>query len=307
MAVRRAMATTTPQPGPYTRCMGTPLEIVGSAPIRSWVDDDLAAFAERLTTAPWGGDGYDRLVIGDINASLRMWMRPDEYEAWQAGHRGGRIAATGAKAFVAHDGVRTAAVLPLEDQFSFLMFACHEMAETALDRRHEAEGHEFKEMTHTSLAHVLWTEYVVERTRRTIANELAWGYAEVENGFVVEQMQDIENDLPGLVQWAVEHNEPPQRIIQHWYEMARVYAMALGRADAASPTDQGQIQNFKELPLVIESIAGWEALDQSLRDAYDQPTERADALDQLVRNEGWVHLYEEMETFWNARYDTALG
>jgi hypothetical protein len=287
--------------------MAAPFEIIGSAPDQSWVDDDLVAFADGLKSAPWGGAGYDRLVIGDIGTSLRRWMQPEQYQKWRAGHAGGRIGATGAKAFVAHDGVRTAAVLPLEDRWSFLMFACHEMIETALDRRQDEEGHEFNEMTHTSLAHVLWTEYVVERTRRTIANELGWSYAEVENGFVVEQMQDIETELPDLIQWAVQHNEPPQRITQHWYEMARVYAMALGRADAGCPADESQVQRFKERPLVVESIAGWVALDQSLRDAYGRPTEKAEILDQLVRNEGWILLYEEMTKFWNARYDAALA
>ncbi len=287
--------------------MGVAFQVVGEVPDQAWLDDDLTAFAERLKTAPWSGDGYDRLVIGDINASLREWMQPAEYEEWQAGHAGGRIAATGAKAFIASDGLRTAAVLPLPERFSFLMFACHEMVEAALGRRHYAEGHQFKEQTHTSLAHVLWTEYAVERTRRMIANELGWGYAEVENGFVVEQMQDIENELPGLIQWAVQHNEPPQRLFQHWYEMARVYAMTLGRADAGSPQPQEEIRRFKEKPLVTESIAGWGALDQALRDAYDRPTEPADALDQLVRNEGWMPLYEAMTVFWNARYEKALS
>jgi hypothetical protein len=62
----------------------------------------------------------------------------------------------------------------------------------------------FEDQTHTGLAQVLWTEYVVERTRRAIANELAWGFADVENEFVVEQMQDIEREVPGLIRWAVQ-------------------------------------------------------------------------------------------------------
>lgn len=287
--------------------MGAPFEVVGEVPDQSWVDDDLVAFAERLKESPWGGDGYDRLVIGDITASLRDWMQPADYQQWQAGHLGGRIAATGAKAFIANDGLRTAAVLPLEDRLSFLMFACHEMVEAALGRRHDAEGHEFKEQTHTSLAHVLWTEYVVERSRRTIANDLGWGHAEVENGFVVEQMDDIEAELPNLIQWAVQHNEPPQRLFQLWYEMARVYAMTLGKADAGLAQAQEEVRRFKERPLVIESIAGWAELDQALRDTYDRSAEPVDELDQDVRNEGWIHLYEEMTSFWNARYEAALG
>lgn len=290
-----------------------PLEVVGDLPESAWLDD-VVAFAGRLKAAPWGGEGYERLVVADANKglradmsqSLRVWMKPSEYQEWQRGHESGRIGATGAKAFIAHDGLRTAAVLPLPDRWDFLMFACHEMVEAALDRRQEQEDHKFKEMTHTSLAHVLWTEYVVERTRRTIASELGWGYGEVENGYVVEQMRDIEAELPSLIQWAVEHNEPPQRIFQHWYEMARVYAMALGRADAGCPTDEDQLRRFRTLPLVLESMAGWNALDAALRAAYGRPGEEAAALDQLVRNDGWIPLYEKMTNFRNKRYDAAL-
>lgn len=295
--------------------MGASFAVVGQAHDQRWVDEDLAAFAERLATASWGGAGYERLVIGPVGAGLREcmdaslgeWMQPAAYQEWRDGHAGGRIGATGAKLFVAHDGLLTAAVAPLPNRLSFLMFACHEMVEAALDRRHETEGHEFKEMTHTGLAHVLWTEYVVERTRRTIATELGWGYADVENGFVVEQMRDIENELPQLISWAVQHDEPPQRIFQHWYEMARVYSMALGRADAGSPTEQEQVQRFRQQPLVMESPTGWDALDAALRSAFAQPAEQADALDQLVRDDGWEQLYDGMAALWNKRYEMALG
>jgi hypothetical protein len=287
--------------------MGVAFEVIGSALNQKWVEDDLVAFGEELKRSPWGGDGYDRLLIGDINSSLRDWMLPAEYREWQAGHAGGRIAATGAKAFVAKDGLRTAAVLPLNERFSFLMFACHEMVEAALDRRHEAEGHEFNEQTHTSLAHVLWTEYAVERTRRTIADSLNWGFGQVERGFVVEQMKDIERELPGLIQWAVEHNEPPQRLYQLWYEMARVFAMTLGRADAGLAEAKEEVDRFMDRPLIAESVQGWEAFESALRSTYDDPTRAAAAQDETVRDEGWNLLYEQMAALWNKRYDAALG
>lgn len=299
---------------PQPESGSAPFEVVGDLP-ESVRLDDLVAFAGRLKAAPWGGGGYERLVVAnaskglraDMSQSLRVWMKPSEYQEWQRGHEGGRIGATGAKTFIAHDGLRTAAVLPLPDRWDFLMFACHEMVEAALDRRHEQEGHEFREMTHTSLAHVLWTEYAVERTRRTIATDLGWGFGGIENGHIVEQMQEIEAELPSLIRWAVEHDEPPQRIFQHWYEMARVYAMTLGRADVDCPADEEQLRRFRSLPLVLESMAGWNALDAALRAAYGCPEEEAAALDQFVRNDGWIPLYEEMTEFWNKRYEAALS
>jgi hypothetical protein len=293
---------TTPSPAHDSE---VPFEIVGTVPDPAWISD-LVLFAARLESASWGGVGYERLVIGDIDEGPRTWMPPAGYQEWRAGHAGGRIGATGAKAFVADDGVRTAVVLPLDKRWDFLMFACHEMVEVALDRRQELEGHLFEEMTHTSLAHVLWTEYVVERTRRTIASELGWGFGEIENGHIVEQMQDIEAELPDLIQWAVQNDEPPQRITQHWYEMARVYSMALGRADAGCPADGEQLQRFVALPLSLESASGWHVLDKSLREAYERPGESAADLDQLVRDEGWGPLYQEMADFWNSRYEAAL-
>jgi hypothetical protein len=89
--------------------------------------------------------------------------------------------------------------------------------------------------------------------------------------------------------------------------MARVYAMTLGTADAETDQAQEEIRRFMERPLVVESAQGWEALDEALRDVYDRPTEMATLPDQDVRNDGWIHLFEAMGSWWNTRYEAALG
>ena len=57
-----------------------------------------------------------------------------------------------------------------------------------------------------------------------------------------------------------------------------------------------------------ESSDGWDSLDVSLRRAFDTPTSSATELDQLVRNEGWMPLYEGgLGNVWNPRYRAAGG
>jgi len=186
------------------------------------------------------------------------------------------------------------------------MLACHEMVESSLGRRHDDEAHDFQDGTHIGLAHVLWSEYVVERTRRTLANELGWGFSDIENGFLVEQMGDLEAEIPQLVQWAVEHDEPPQRIFQLWFEMARSYAMALGRADAGCPADEDQVGRFRALTLVVQTSAGWDAVDNSLRGAFGRAGDLAAVLDESVYGDGWSVLYQQFTHDWNTRYEAAL-
>lgn len=286
--------------------MGKPnFEIVGALPEASWADD-LAEFEKRLKSDLWGGEGLQRMVVSGIDEGLQHWLSAAEYAQYRADHETANVT-TAAKAFVAHDGLRTAVVPPLPHRLDFLLLACHEMIESALEVRHKEEGHEVDGGTNMGIAHVLWTEYVVERARRFLATSLEWGYSKLENGFVVEQMKELEEELPTLISWAVAHNEPPQRIFQLWAEMARVYAMSLGRADGGSPEDKEQIQGFRRQPTVIEALPGWEAFDRSLRAAHDRPGAAADELDQVVRSEGWIPLHEALAQTWNLRYEAALS
>lgn len=241
---------------------------------------------ERPEDHPWGGQSLDVLLFGDLPALLEQHMPPSRFAEWRRGYEQGRIAITGAISFVTDDDRRAVALPRLADREIFLMLAAHEAGETALERRHEAEGHEFREQTHTSLAHVLWTEYAVERTRRQIFEALQLGYSQLDNGFVSEQIEDIAAELPELIS----------------------YSMSLGRADERSPADIADLAAFRRHPLVRESISGWDALDDVLRRAYEQPDTGAASLDEFVRNEGWMKLYENgLGEVWNTRYAAAGG
>jgi hypothetical protein len=245
-------------------------ELVGSVP-EEWAQD-LAVYARALAEHPWGGAGLERLVVGDVNASLTVWMRSDEYNQWRAS-QAVRSVATGGKSFVARDGRRTAVVPLLGERELFLHLPGHEMVEAALDERQARERYEFVDGTHWGVSHVLWTEYVVERTRRGICNELGGGFSALDNGFVVGQHRDFENALPEMVRWAVANGSDPVESFQHFYELVRVYAMSRGRADAGSPADEKDLAEFAQATLGAELTGEWRRLDAAFQDAYDRPSE----------------------------------
>jgi hypothetical protein len=275
--------------------MELPFEVNGPLP-EEWAKD-LAAYASALAGHPWGGTSLKRLVIGEVDASLREWMPAERYERWRAA-QSVRSVITGAIAFVAKDGLRTAVVPPFKERLLFLHFPGHEMVEAVLDERQEAEGYEFVDGTHWGAAHVVWTEYVVERTRRRICNELGWGYSALDNGGLPEHVREFETNLEVLVKWAAEHGADPMESHQHFFELARVYAMSRGRADAGSPTDEEQFPAFFEETFGNELQPQWRALDAVLADAYEQPSLSTQELDELVHDDGWRALYEEYRSIW---------
>lgn len=281
-----------------------PFEVVGDV-----ADDrlaDLARLAERLRGHPWGGPSLDLLLCGDLPELLSRHMPPERFATWRQGYRDGRIAVTGAINFVTAEGRRAAAVPDVPERETFLMLAGHEIVEAAMGRRHDAQGHRFEERTHSSLAHVLWTEYAVERTRRQLFDELGLGYSKLDNGLVSKQVEGIARGLPEAVLWGVEHGGVPGRLVQEWYELARVYSMSLGRADEGSPDDRADLTAFHDNELIRESAGAWRSLATSVRRAYRRPSAPAEGLDELVRQEGWNPLYEHgLGAIWKRRLSQA--
>jgi hypothetical protein len=272
-----------------------PFAIVGPVP-EAWAED-LYAFADALAEHAWGGRGLERLVVGDVDASLREWMPQADYDRWRA-TQSVRSVVTGGKSFVADDGRRTAVVSLLTDRLLFLHMPTHETVEAALDARQDAEGYEFVDGTHWGASHVLWTEYVVERTRCGIARSLGWDYSALDNGFVVESLRDFEQNLPAMVWWAVAKGADPMESHQHWFELVRVYAMGRGRADAGSPIDEQGFTAFFAETLGAELETEWRNLDAAFQAAYERPTASTQELDELVHDDGWRRLYDEYRSIW---------
>ncbi len=284
-----------------------PFEIVGPVP-QEWIGD-LARVADALLGHPWGGPTLQLLLCGDLLELLRSHMPRWRFAEWVQGYRGGRIAGTGAINFIAADGRRAAAVPSVPERATFLMLAGHEIVEAALERRFARQAsHRSREPTHTSLAHVLWIEYAVERTRRQLFNGLGLGHSALDNGLVSRQIEQLAGELPELIRWALERRQIPGRVSQHWAELARIYAMSLGRADEGSPDDVADLAVFHRHELVAESAAGWEALDAALRRAYEQPAADVYSLDQLILTQGWMKLYTHgLGELWDRRYAAAGG
>ena len=282
-------------------------EVVGPVP-DDWAAD-LFRVADALEHHPWGGPTLQLLVSGDLLELLRTYMPRWRFLEWEQGYRGGRIARTGAINFIAADGRRAAAVPSVPERATFLMLAGHEIVEAALERRFALQhSHRSREPTHTALAHVLWTEYVVERTRRQLFNQLELGRSRLDNGLVSKQIEQLASELPDLIGWAVARRRMPGRMAQHWGELARVYAMSLARADEGSPDDLADLEAFREHELVRESARGWDALDSALRRAYEQPQADAYGLDQLALTGGWLPLYTRgLGELWDRRYAAAGG
>lgn len=273
-----------------------PFEVVG--PLSAEWEENLVAYAGRLAEHPWGGAGLQRLVIGGMNESLSVWMRPQEYERWRAS-QGVRSVITGGKSFLAADGRWTAVVPPFDERSLFLHFPAHEMIEAALDRRQAAEGYEFVDSTHSGVAHVLWTEYVVERTRKGIANELGWPASKLDDGFLVDHANEFEQSVLGFLKTTAATGTEPVQSFQHWYELVRVYAMSRGRADAGSPADEASLSAFFHEAIPAELRDQWQWLDDALRDAYARPQAPTSELDALTHDEGWRPLHEEYRRLWS--------
>lgn len=284
-----------------------PFTVVGDVP-DEWVDR-LAEFVRQLVSDPWGGRGLELLLVGDVVSHMRAYMPAERFAGWRTS-QSNRSVTTAAISFRTADGRRAAAVPGEYSREIFLSLAAHEAIEAALDVRHDAEGHVFKEQTHTSLAHVLWTEYVVERTRQQLFRTLQLPASPLDGVGLASQMDDFAQSLPRVAREAARRGAFPAVIAQHWYELARVYAMSVGRADAGSVADEQDLEAFRQHRVTVESASGWNAVHSGLRDAFDHPGRSAEDQDQHVRA-AWLVLYESetagLAKVWNPRYAAAAA
>ena len=280
------------------------LEIIGEFP-GPW-RDDLQAFAVRAAEHSWGGTGLERLVIaplreGAIGHALREWMDPEEFAGWEQAQID-RPVATGAKSFIAHDGRRTAVVPPIAERADFLMFATHELLEGAQSAREENEGFEFPFADiDRANAHVLRTEYVVERTRLEIGFALDWPQSSLDGIGLAEQVADFEVTLPQILRSAGGANHPSQLAWQHWVNIIRVFAMTAGRAAVGSEPDRAELERFFAEPLIRETATDWCQAQDALDALWDLSGSTMNALAEEARRELWDPLHDALLDLWEAR------
>lgn len=282
----------------------TELEIIGESP-ETW-RPDLLAFAGRAAAHPWGGAGLERLVVaelrqGAIGHALQAWMDADEFHAWER-EQSARPVATGAKSFIAHDGRRTAVVLPLAQHPEFLMFATHELLEASQSAREEAEGFTFPSHdVHLANAHVVRTEYVVERTRLEIGGALRWPQSSLDGVGLAEQVATFEQALPGIVGNSRRAEYPPQLAWQHWVNIIRVFAMSAGRAAAGSHVDRAELERFHAQQLIAETVSAWRTAQAALDALWNRPHEPTQTLAEEARQTVWQPLHDALLAVWRSR------
>jgi len=280
------------------------LEIIGEVP-GPW-RSDLFAFADRAAAHAWGGAGLERLVVaelrqGAIGHALHEWMDAGEFRAWER-EQSRRPVATGAKSFIAHDGRRTAVVLPLPQRPEFLMFATHELLEAAQSAREEAEGFAFPSHdVHLANAHVMRTEYVVERARLEISGGLRWPQSSLDGVGLAEQVATFEQALPGIVRNSRVAEYPTQLAWQHWVNIIRVFAMSAGRAAAGSDVDRAELERFYAQPLIAETVSAWRTAQAALDALWDRPHEPTQTLAEDARHAVWQPLHDALLAVWRSR------
>jgi hypothetical protein len=277
-------------------------QIVGELPGR-WAAD-LRAFAEHAQAHSWGAKGYERLVVvsteeGAMVGALKMWMPADEYNAWLA-VQPGRPVATGAKMFAARDGLRTAVVLAIPERGTFLGMAAHEYLEAAIDRRRDAEAYDLP--TDELLnAHVVATEYIVERARIEISAALRWPASGLDGIGLTEQVDDLSGGLPAMLQHSRRTNFPSNEGWQHWVNIMRVWAMSLGRVHAGSAGDEADLARFRDTELVRETADAWRTAEAALQRAWNGPGLATVELDAIVRDGLWFPLRAAFIAAWQRR------
>jgi hypothetical protein len=275
-----------------------PFEVDGVLP-ELW-KSDLLSFAAHAKQHPWGGCELRRLVIAhDFAASLQKWMPAAEWSQLRSTYEAGRTTLTAGKHFLAKDNVSTAVIPSLPKKENFLHLFGHEFLEAVLDSRHRAENHVWTSQTHTGLAHIYWTEYAVERSRQEIATKMNLSPSDFEVAGIVDQINELDGELPDMIGWASMNGEIPAQLYQSVAELARVWSMMLGRGDGGSTAAKSEHRQFSDQPLAKKTATGWVALEAALRETFGKPCACAADHDQAVRS-GWLPLITEFESFFGS-------
>ena len=233
----------------------------------------LEAFDAALARHPRGGPAEGRLVVAQpqpgglrptMERALRTYMKPEDYVAWRQ-QQVARPVATAGKTFVAKDAVITACVCPMPETSALLGIAAHELIETAhlaAQRRAGARPLEAHEINGTTLA----DEYIADRLRIELATELGWPRSSLDtNVGLVSQTNDIE----ALLSRPPYDGLPTTEFWQHWMNLARVWAMVSGRADAGGRTEAQELERWADHHLIADG--GWQPVRQTLRRLYGPP------------------------------------
>lgn len=249
------------------------IEIVGE--LSEQLRGDLRDFCDEATRHPWGVQIEGRLVVAEphpgglrptIERALRQWMTRSEFREWQAQQQG-RPVATGAKTFVADDDVVTAVVCAMPDRAMFLGLASHELLEVGHRVREREAGVPFPTEGRSANGVVIADEYVTDRARSEIADRLGWteSVLDREPGLVSQT-----DGVAAVLRQRPFEGPPSHRFWLHWANLARVWAMVAGRADADVIGASEELDRWRRHELVAHD--GWSAVRETLRQLYRRGT-----------------------------------
>jgi hypothetical protein len=167
--------------------------------------------------------------------------------------------------FVVHDDVITAVVLPVPQKPEFLAIASHEVVELAGRAREIHEGSvEPPPNSPAQLGSVLFDEYSADRLRTEIAGVLGWTESALDaDPGLVSQTNDMQEAMTAMPA----EGPPPTEFWTHWVNVARVWAMVVGRRDGGSETVQVELNRWSQHPLIADQ--GWSPVRRALADMYD--------------------------------------
>ena len=80
----------------------------------------------------------------------------------------------------------------------------------------------------------------------------------------------------------------------------RVWAMTLGRSDAASEADQTALSQFNQTHLVIQTADAWQSAATTLIRIWEASELGTSQLDEINRKGLWVPLRDAFVDLWQA-------
>lgn len=211
----------------------------------------------------------------DLASALAEWMQPDAWEAERPAvdaYAGTELQPDG-KAFLAKDGRWSVAVAATSEKELFLMTAGHELIEAALERRQRDAGEIWQGQSLVGLAHLVWSEYVVERTRIEIGREFGFEPASQETNRALLRAAALTQKL-ALLAGAI----PPQS----WVDLMLMWARVIGRVDGGHELEARDVQAFYAHGMMGSVALGWQSLNELFREVFESPGIPSPAIDRAV-------------------------
>jgi hypothetical protein len=262
--------------------------------------EELKRFSAELEQHAQGGAVEARLIVAEsqpggitstMRETLRAYMKADEFARWNETQEG-RTVATAGKTFMADDEVVTAVLLPMPDMAQELLdLAAHEIIEMA--RLGPKDGSAWRpDDPDEADGLVLFDEYRNERVRQEIRQRLGWPEGQLDAVLGVAGMaEEIAARMPPN-----RLDPPPIEFYGAWLEMAQVWSMASGRADAGSESAMADLAHWADTSLV--AYQGWQPVAEVVRDLYGQPWLDAGTLAPILAERVRRPVLEYGRTAW---------